>query len=70
MCVKTESSKLNMNYCPTVVKNCNFRVLHMENTGPTMICACGASLNLFNGSTGTVMRVQDFKILLANAYDR
>lgn len=42
----------------------------MENTGPTMICACGASLNLFNESTGTVMRVQDFKILLANVYDR
>ena len=42
----------------------------MENTGPTMICACGASLNLFKESTGTVMRVQDFKILLANVYDR
>jgi hypothetical protein len=42
----------------------------MENTGATMICACGASLNLFNESTGTVMSVQDFKIHLANAYDR
>lgn len=42
----------------------------MEDTGPTMICACGASLNLLNESTGTVMRVQDFKILVANVYDR
>jgi hypothetical protein len=70
MCVETEASKINMNYSPNIFLTSKHRVLHMESTGPTMICGCGASLNLFNESMGTVMRVQDFKILLANAYDR
>ena len=59
-----------MNRNIPIVHGSLFRVLHMENIGPSMICACGASLNFFLKSTGIVMRVQDFKILLASAYDR
>ena len=70
ICVRTESSEFGFNDCPRFYGTCKFRVLHMEDTGPTMICACGASLNLLNESTGTVMRVQDFKILVANVYER
>lgn len=42
----------------------------MKNISQSMVCACGVTLNFSHQSTGDVMTVQDFKVLIANTYDR